>query len=123
MAAPLFTHQGNGRLRDVDNTEEVRLYLIPELGKSGVFNWAHVAVTGIIRDDIEPSEGLSRYGNSVECRLLIRHIKSYSTDPISIPRDQIADVLRVASCRNQFVACVKHRLRECAPQSSRASGD
>src|ERR1700675_2569053 len=97
MAAALFTHQGNGRLRDVNNTEQVRLYLIPELGKRGVLNWAHVAVAGIIGDDIEPSESLSRYGNSVERRLLIRHIKSYGAHPISVPRGQIADVLRVAS--------------------------
>jgi hypothetical protein len=123
MAAPLFPHQGNGRLRDVDNAEQVRLYLIPELGKTGVLNWAYVAIASIVGDDIEPSKGLSRYGNSVECRLLIRHIKSYSADPISVPRGQIADVLRVASCRNQLVTCVKHRLGECAPQSSRTSSD
>src|ERR1700733_5928497 len=106
MAAALFTHQRNSRLRDVNNTEQVRLYLIPELGKSSVLNWAHVAVASIIGDDIEPSEGLSRYGNSLECCLLIRHIKSYGADPISVPCGQIADVLRVASCRNQRVAGV-----------------
>src|ERR1700733_1460545 len=123
MALALFTHQGNGRLRDVNYTEEVRLYLFPELGESGVLNWAYVAVASIIGDDIEPSEGLFRYGNSLECCLLIGHIKSYGADPIPVPRGQIADVLRVASCRNQLVAGVKHRLRKCAPQSSRTSGN
>src|ERR1700722_11440273 len=101
MAAALFAHQRNGRLHEVNNTEQVRLYLIPELGESGVLNWAHVDVASIIRDDIVPSGGLSRHGNSLECCLLIRQSKSYGADPDSVPRGQIADVLRVASCRNQ----------------------
>jgi hypothetical protein len=123
MTGPLFAHQGNGRLRDIDDPEQVGLYLSPELGKTRVLNWAYIAITCVVGEDIKPSEGLSRYRNSIECRLLVRHIKSYSADLISIPRGKIAEVLRVASCRNQLVAGVKHCLSKCAPQSSRTSSD
>jgi hypothetical protein len=114
-----LAHERNGRLRDVDDPEQIRFDLGTDVLMTRILDRADVTVSSVVHQHIEPAEGPNGRLDGVACRLRVGNVEGARADLITVPLYQIRELGRVARGGNELVAHRKHRFRECPAQSPR----
>src|SRR5258708_3646685 len=102
----------------MDDTPQIGFDLGPPVFFGGLFNRCHIGVAGIIDHDIKSPEDLYGGGNDGTSLFRIGHIERYGANMVSILRDKITELLRVAGCGDQEVTMSEDSFGETSPKSA-----
>ena len=107
VPAPLGTQDREGRLRDPEGPEEVRLDLRARLGLREFLDHAEEPVAGVVDDDVEPAELRVRLRHGLERRRAIGDVERDRQDAVAVLGGQLAERVDVARRRGDAVTSLE----------------
>src|SRR5216683_1425390 len=119
---PLPAHDWQHGAGHVDDAEEVCVHQRLEALGSQLLEGCNVAVSCVIHDDIESSEGVHGHLHRCLCRLLVRHVERSRANLIAIFLRQVFKAARVTSGCDETIARCEHSFGNVSAQTACAAG-
>src|SRR6266481_2429616 len=119
---PLPAHDWQHGAGHVDDTVEICVHQRLEALGSQLLEGCDVAVSCVVHDDIESSEGVHGHLHRCLCRLLVRHVERSRANVIAIFLRQVFKAARVTSGCDEEIARCEHSFSDVTTQTAGAAG-
>jgi hypothetical protein len=101
VTSPPLTEVWKDCFRHNDDTEQIRINLRADVRQRSVFDGTHIAIAGIVNEDVEATEGLDRFIDGALCLSFVRDVERNGPHALSKLASEIHEMLRIAG-RGQY---------------------
>ncbi len=123
MPAALRAQQGERGLGHPECPEQVRLELVAHVGLAELFDQAEVPITGVVDDDVEPTEMRVRLLDRGEVLRAVGHVELDRQEPVAVLGHEVIERAQVARSGRDRITSLEGRNRPFAAEASGRTGD